>query len=477
MKRILSLTAILLMVLGLSACQLYNHDYKEDVLEYAMIVTDGSELSILDQYPNLEYVDLRGSTCYEEILDYSASHPTVKVRFSIELGQQPINQDATEIRLYGYDATFEDLKNNLKFFRFLNSVHIDQISITKEQLDELKSTYPQIDFTYTVKLGKDVHDATVKELNISEISSKEVELALTVLEHLPDLTRVDLVNAGGESNLSVNDCKALMEAYPHISFHYQFSLFGQTLSTKTESVTYKDVMIGNGGLEDLRMALAVMPNCKYMCLDNCNIDNESLDKFRADFPDKSIVWRVFIDKHSVLTDAEVISLSGVVRDSDAEPLKYCTNVKYLDMTGCKIRDFAFLAGMTKLECAVLQQTHISDLSVLSNCSNLVWLDLVNCTSLKDVTPLANVASLKYLNLSLTKVKELSPLDQIPLERFKCVKGAVSDAELDTFRSKHPQCLTSKTGSSVGKGWRYNDGAQREPFEYYTKMIEVFGYDK
>ena len=66
MKRILTLAALLTLILTLSACQLFVHDYTEDVTEYALIASDGSELSVLEQYPNLQYVDLRGSTCYED---------------------------------------------------------------------------------------------------------------------------------------------------------------------------------------------------------------------------------------------------------------------------------------------------------------------------------------------------------------------------------------------------------------------------
>lgn len=477
MKRILTLIAVAAILLSMSACQLIAHDYKDDVLEYALIAADGSELAVLDQYPNLEYVDLRGSTCYEAILDYSASHPDVKVRFSIQLGQLYFNQDVAEITITGNDATFEELMNHLKFFRFLKTVHIDQINISKAQLEELKAAYPQVDFTYTVQIGGQSFDASVTEVNLSQCNSADIELAVTALEFLPNLTSVDLMSASGENKLTSAEAFKLMQAYPNLSFHYQYRLFGQTISTETEKLVYKDVSIGNSGLEQIREALGIMRNCSYISIDNCRIDDEAMGKFRSEFPDKTIVWRVFVDKYSVMTDDEVILMRDSVNDKEAEALKYCTNVKYLDMTGCKVRNFGFLSGMTDLECVVLQQTRISDLSVLQNCKNLTWLDLAGCTSLRDVSPLSDVASLKYLNLSATKVKDLSPLKQVPLERFKCAKCSFSEAELRNFESRHPKCLTTDTGNISGKGWRFNDASQREPFEYYAEMVKIFGYEK
>ena len=477
MKRILTLAALLTLILTLSACQLFVHDYTEDVTEYALIASDGSELSVLEQYPNLQYVDLRGSTCYEDILDYASIHPNVKVRFSIDLGQKPFNQDVTEVKLVGSDAGFEDMLNNLKYFRSLKSVHIDQIGITKDQMDQLKAAYPQIDFTCTVMLGNESYDAAMTEINLSHLTSKDIELACSTLGHLTNLTHVDLVNESGKSNLSVADCSTLMAAYPEISFDYQFTLFGQSLSTGTQTLIYKDKKIGDDGLEKIKEALSIMPNCTYICLDNCGIDNEAMNQFRADLSERTVVWRVFVDKYSVMTDTEVVLMKATVTDAEAKPLKYCTNVKYLDMSGCNMRDFSFIASMENLECAVLQQTHIFDLSVFQNCQNLTWLDLAGCTALKDVSPLSSTTNLKYLNLSATKVKDLSPLNKVSLERFKCAKCIFTPSELRKFEAKHPNCLTTDTGNMVGLGWRYNDASQREPFEYYTKMIKVFGYTK
>ena len=111
MKRILSLIVLTMIVMTLPACRLYNRDSKNSVLEYAMIATDGRDLAVLDQYPNLEYVDLRSSTCFDDILEYAAAHPTVKVRYSIPLGEAYVNLDVEEITLAGSDAVFDDLMN------------------------------------------------------------------------------------------------------------------------------------------------------------------------------------------------------------------------------------------------------------------------------------------------------------------------------------------------------------------------------
>ena len=475
MKRILTLIAVLLMALTLTACQLYTHDSKEDVLEYALIATDASDFEVLEQYPNLKYLDLRGSTCFEDILAYAAAHPDLHVRYTIDLGPLPLNHDVKELRITDNEIPYEDLLRDLTNFHSLKSVHFEEIYITKAQLDELVATYPQIAFTYTINVGDKTYDPTLTELNLSKLSSQDFDQIAEVLDFMPNLTSVDLMDASGKTSVTLQDAKKLVQAYPQLDFNYQFRLFGQVLNTKSKSLNYKNINIGDTGLAQIQDALAVMPDCTIVSLDNCSVSDEAMSKFRDEHPDKKIVWRIFVDSYSVMTDAEVILMRNTVTTNEATPLKYCTNVKYLDMTGCKINDFRFLANMPNLECVVLQLTQVSDLSPLQNCQNLTWLDLTNCSAVSDVSPLSNLKNLKYLNLSATRVKELSPLDSLPLERFKCAKTSIKPAELSDFQAKHPNCAVSTIGSLVGKGWRFEDTKQKEPFEYYAKMCEIFGY--
>ena len=476
MKRILTVTLLFILVLALSACQLYNHDYREDVLEYALIAKDG-DLSILDQYPNLEYVDLRGSTCYEEILAYIKAHPDVKVRFSIELGGQHYNQDVTEVTLNGYDTDYSMLLENLKYLPNLEHVHVEEISFTKEQLDTVRTTYPNLDFTYTVELGDKVFHHDVTELDLSHLTTADIESTLIRLELLPNVTNVTLINESGDSRLSVADAHQLITAYPGINFQYQFRLFGQTVSTLAEQLVFSGVSIGDSGIDQIREALTILPNCNYIKLDSCGVSDSVMAQLRTDHPDKTVVWRIFADKYSILTDAEVLYMPNSLDDGHVGGLKYCNNVKYLDLSNCKITNINFITNMPKLECAVLSLTKISDISPVTNCPNLIWLDLSNCSLLSDISCLSGISNLKNINLSGTKVKDISVLNSLPLERFKCAKSSISKTTIEAFAESHPNCMVSSKGLATAHGWRYNDTASKEPCEYYKHMMQVFGYKK
>ena len=91
--RILLIAVSVLLAVLLCAC---GSDYTEDVKEFAMIA-ESDDLSALNMYPNLEYVDLRGSTCYDAILQYMDANPQIRVRYNVNLGNSKFNDDVQEI--------------------------------------------------------------------------------------------------------------------------------------------------------------------------------------------------------------------------------------------------------------------------------------------------------------------------------------------------------------------------------------------
>ena len=476
MKRFLLLGLILVILTAtLSACQLYTQDYREDVLEYAMISDDG-DFSLLDQYPNLEYVDLRGSTCYEQILKYASAHPNVTVRYNVQLGNKRYNEDITEITLNGYETSYELLLQNLKYLPKLRSVHLNQNTLTKEEQDTLIAAYPEISFSYTVELCGRQYDCTVSELDLAHMTSGDLEQAVHAIALLPDVGYVDLANEIGESNLSMEDLKLLQSSFPNIVFRYEFNLFGQKVSTAAEELVFDSVKIGNDGVTQIREVLSVMPRCRYVLLDSCDIDNEVMAQLREDYPEIEVVWRVFAGGYSILTNEEMLRMNTNLRSSDGPILSYCNKIKYLDVSNTSISDIGFVANMPDLEIAIFTMTKVKDISPLANCPNLVWVELSGCYSLNDVSALSGHRNLKYLNVSNTKVSNIDVLKDVPLERFNCVKSSVKKDALDAFVNQHPECLTVSTGSATGYGWRYNDKAQREPFEYYLFIREVFRMD-
>ncbi|HEY2841389.1 MAG TPA: hypothetical protein VGJ26_19685 [Pirellulales bacterium] len=80
-----------------------------------------------------------------------------------------------------------------------------------------------------------------------------------------------------------------------------------------------------------------------------------------------------------------------------------------------------------------------DLTPLAGLTHLQWLDL-DGTSVKDLTPLAKMKSLEWLWLSRTQVSDLSPLVRLKNLKSLDVWGApVSQAEIEKLQEALPNC--------------------------------------
>lgn len=446
------------------------------VEQLATIVTE-ENISDLENYPNLKQLDLSGSTCYAAISNYISKHPGVSVTYTVTLGTYVAPHDVTELTLEPGSYEASTLFDNLAYLPNLTSVHLPKTTLSGEEYAALIQRYSHIGLSHTVEfLGKE-YASDITELNLSALQPNQVAEAARGLSMLPNLTYVELMPAGGTSPLSKADVKVLMDAAPNSAFHYTFYFYGKSISTTDERIEYKNVHIGNEGEANIREALDILRGCKYFKLEKCGIDNEVMASIRADYPNTKVVWRVYFGNSTYLTD--VVALRSVygVEDHNCEAMKYCTDVKYMDIGhNDTLTDISFISYMPDLEICIISGVVMTDLTPFANCKKLEWLEMASCYEVTDLSPLASCESLRFLNISYTKVTSLEPLDDLPLERFVYLNPKASYDEQDIFKVLHPDCWTRFRGTQpYGIVWRYNDEGYTY-FDYYKKIREIFNYD-
>ena len=123
-----------------------------------------------------------------------------------------------------------------------------------------------------------------------------------------------------------------------------------------------------------------------------------------------------------------------------------------------------------------QYHHCSDLSPLQSCPALTWLELVYCQQVKDLSPIAGMDSIKYLNISESGVRDISPIMDMKLDRLSCIGNGISQEVIDEYTEKHPDCMYAFKGNPWGYAWRYDDYGYHF-FSYYARMREVFRYEE
>ena len=325
-------------------------------------------------------------------------------------------------------------------------------------------------------LGKEYNiDETT--LDLSDMAPEDIAEVSGILAEMPDLEEVGLMPSEGDPLLSLEAVCALKEAVPDVHFVYEFDMYDRHLTTEDTEVSYVKAEIGNDGEETIRQALTVLDKCEYFLLDDCGIDDEIMAKIREDFPDTKVVWRVHVGWKSALTDDQVIRMTHGINDSMTGPLKYCNEVIYIDLGhDSGITDISFIENMPDLECVILSDAQFSDLTPLTNCSKLTWLELVSCYHIQNLSVIADMDSIKYLNISFTRTSDISGIMDMDLDRFSCIGNPVSRESFDEYAEAHPDCLCVYSGNPYGYAWRYDDYGYHY-FSYYARMREVFRYDR
>lgn len=446
-------------------------------VEQLTVTVTEDTIGLLEQYPALKTLDLTGSTCYEAIAEYMRKHPAVDVTYTVKLGGVSVSNKETDLVLDPGLCDYDTLAQNLAYLPGLKTVDLPRTTYSAQEIVALQGLYPDVTWNFTViLLGQELTSETT-QLNLSVMEQERVAEVAGKLSLFPNIETVELMDGAGRSQLSMADVKTLQEAAPNTVFHYIFELFGKTVATTDERIEFVKQDIGNEGEAELRSALDILQGCTYLLLDDCGFDNEVLAKVRDDYPRTEVVWRIHVWKRSWLTDTDTIRAVYHVDDTNCEPFKYCTKTKYIDMGhNEELTDIRFISYMPDLEIVILSGSPISDLSPFADHTKLVFLELAYCGNIKDISALKGCTSLANVNLSFTKVSDISALYELPLEQLCAVKSKIQWASWEKILEVRPDCVIRYDGTQpYGTGWRYKrSGAYTD---IYKRVREVFDLDE
>jgi hypothetical protein len=108
------------------------------------------------------------------------------------------------------------------------------------------------------------------------------------------------------------------------------------------------------------------------------------------------------------TLTELVLFGKGLTNADIEPLRYMTNLTYLDLGTNQISDISPLKGLTNLMELSLMQNQISDISPLRGLTNLTNLSLP-LNQISDISPLKGLTNLTALGLFDNQISDVSPL--------------------------------------------------------------------
>ncbi len=317
------------------------------------------------------------------------------------------------------------------------------------------------------------------------LSGKESWADVVALQAIPTLRHVD-----GRASRQYDALLQLQELLPDCEVSWEYELQGVKYPKDTTELTVTDLT----GLED---AIRYLPELNYINLIDSPATVEDLDRYSAINPDIFFYWSFEHDGFTIRTDIQVYSSLRDLNyhrftDEEMYPmLKYCKNLKALDLGHNDIRDLSLIGELKDLEVLIIADNpNLVDASPLANLENLVYLEFFMNHKVENFDFLYSLTKLRDLNLCYCDyLTELDFLGNMPNMGFGMFKFCnVSHEELAYWQEQLPDAyLTTYDGSihSCEGGWRdtvrngqirYAFAAWRHVVDYRTYSDVDFNFD-
>ncbi len=397
-----------------------------------------------------------------ELQSFRAAFPHVEVTAPSYVTLQGVRypSDTSELNLADTAVSYEQLQSVLPYFSSLDRLYLGDMPLTVSMRDTLTTLRPGV--TVEAKVVYPLYGGEYPE-NTTHLDLREVAVdgdLATHLSHFPSLTSVDLHGA----DLSVESKLALRQAFPHVLFGWTVDILGREIDSLTEELDLSGKTVRD--LPAFRQAVSLLCGLKTLVMCDCGVSNEDMAALREEFPAVKVVWRVYMgEKWSLRTDAVTFSVLIRVHDytsmtsEDIQVLKYCTDLQALDLGHQAITDISVIGDyLPNLRVLILADNRITDISPLAKLKKLHYVELF-VNKITNVSPLASCRELVDVNLSYNKeLSDISCLLDLPMiERFWMEHTALSAKDEAALHTAYPQAKVVTVGEgSVDQGWRTHE---------------------
>ena len=210
--------------------------------------------------------------------------------------------------------------------------------------------------------------------------------------------------------------------------------------------------------------LSIVPRGIKFVMCDCGYKNEEMAALREKHTELEFAWRIYMGRWNLRTDDEAFSVMIYTYDykrmtsADIEVLKYCTNMKALDLGHQAITDLSVLENLTELRVLILADNRISDVTPIAKLTKLEYLELF-VNQIDDITPLASLTNLLDLNLGwnwylddVSAIYGLKQIERLWLPTTKFTSNRRLQAEVNE-QFPNATIVYYNEETSIGNGWR------------------------
>ena len=401
--------------------------------------------------------------------------PGCALRWNLGVGGEWFDAGTEELRLTGTAANGQELLSQLRWFPALKSVTVENAVLSADEQRALLAEYPDLLFRWPVIVGDQLLSADVTEVPFAGEGAVELPALEEVLDLLPALKKLDFT----DSQIPGADRAAFMERHPELEVTWTVSLFGNIYPWDTQLLDFSGRTFSQEDFDQLEAVLSSFPKLEKVDMCDTGAPYTALDELNRRFENVQIVWRVRFghnNYYSLRTDdtyfrpSEFGESPPAVTDADAQILRYCTELRGLDLGHQYFTELSWLEAMPHMTYLIVAECPIEDVSPLAKLKELKYLEIFN-TNVNDLTPLAECPALKALNCCYIKASgdnAYKAIQNMPqLEYLWYCNNHMTTAQLNDLKNKNPNMVvfTIRGGESSGGQWRYN--------QYYYEMRDFF----
>ena len=396
------------------------------IVDFKLYAKDAAALDLRDREISVSHYD-----------KVAQKLPDCEIRWDVPFQGGVLADDTTEVTVTSLTA--EDVKA-LAHLSQLKTVHAESCT-DYDQLMTLKETCPKVKVTYTVTLGGEAYDGDSTKIDVSSITSGEIEQ----LQYFRNLTTV--VAHGGKGQ----DFSELRQYCRNREITFCVSLGGTEVPADETAVTVEGIT------DDDLEVLGCLENLKKLHLVDPTASAESILALPDGYPQAEVSWEVTICGETFtstdtpeeidLSDAEITSLEAVetamayLPDAQKLILGVCgvdnpdwgnsksklaaSEIKNEDLAAYRdrVREDYKVVWTVRLGPSIALRTDADNFMPnhfgvgqlpdsyaynLRYCEDMVCLDVGHMT-LTDISFVEYMPNLKYLILAWTEVQYIEPI--------------------------------------------------------------------
>ena len=259
----------------------------------------------------------------------------------------------------------------------------------------------------------------------------------------------------------LNNQIKLVEACPRVDFYWTVKIDTTVIDNHLTHLNLDEIR-GKVGHITLQKVLRCLSGVEEVTMYNYRFSVKEMENIMAAFPQIHFNWTIRINTYLIRNDSSAFSTAKGRQDprytaKQLADLKHCPDLVAVDVGHNNVSDLSFLTQWPHLKRLICidSRTPVTDLSPLAELHELEYLELF-MQQITDLSPLAGKEHLLDLNLCYNNITDLTPLHScVNLERLWISNNKnLPQEQIDALQAALPNLvIETQTKQSTGAGWR------------------------